>query len=195
MDGAVSARLLIASVALSLAAATSAAARQQFMPSLAEVARKAEAAKPSQAKAKKSYTNADLHAMPAADPVTPAAAAAPAGGVTAATGTVIGEDASVKTSQEMVDATTGHNMPEEHWRQRADFIRSQVTKVKGEMARLSIPVPGRSAILEARNANEMRKNQQALDGLKKQWALLEESARIARVPADWIGTNPTESQQ
>jgi cysteinyl-tRNA synthetase len=182
----VSARIVAAGVVLIAAVATPAAAQAQTMVSLADVARQAEAAKVTQVKAKKSYTNADLHGAREL----PAAGDVPAGYVSASTGKVVTAEEMVKSSEEKVDALNGHNLPEEHWRGRADFIRSQVDKAKSEIARLNIAVPGRSAVLEARNANEIKKYQQMMDGAMKQWALLEESARVARVPADWIGPAP-----
>src|SRR4051812_45298173 len=61
MDGTMSARLVAAGIVLIGAVAAPAAAQGQAMVSLADVARQAEAAKVTQAKAKKSYTNSDLH--------------------------------------------------------------------------------------------------------------------------------------
>jgi hypothetical protein len=167
--------------------ATAAAAQQQSMPSLAELARQVEAAKPTVKKAKKSYTNASLGAEPrAAAP----AAEPPAGYVSATTGKAVTADEMVKLSEEKVDSTNGHAMPEEHWRQRADSIRSQVAKGKEGIAQLQKAGSQPSAKIQALNDHEIEKLQQMIDGAMKRWALLEESARVARIPMAWIEPTP-----
>lgn len=157
------------------------------MVSLADVARQAEAAKVTRAKAKKSYTNSDLHASAAPQTTTALDAAKVE---VSANGKLAPSEETAKTGAEKGAAAPAQNLPEEHWRQRADFIRSEVEKAKSEIARLSIAVPGRSAALEAGNANEMKKYQQMIDGAMKQWALLEASAQASKVPAAWIGSAP-----
>ena len=74
MDGTV--RILAGTLTVTLAIAVPAIAQQPAQPSLAEVARQAEAAKPTIKKATKSYTNNDL----GPDGLPPAAAAEPPSG-------------------------------------------------------------------------------------------------------------------
>jgi hypothetical protein len=190
MDGAVSARIVTASAVLIAGLAVPAVAQTQVMPSLADVARKAEAAKATQVKAKKSYTNADLH--PSLDG--PAARIDTAKGqAVAASGKATATEEAPKSGGDKAGepAAAAQNMPEEHWRQRADFIRNQVEKAKAELALRNAPAPGRSAALEKLNANEILKYQQMIDGAMKQWAALEASAHESKVPAAWIGSAPT----
>ena len=159
------------------------------MVPLAEVARQAEAAKATQAKAKKSYTNTDLHVS-----LEPQAAAPPAADASkadvSASGKPTASERTTNTGNEKAPTEPAQTQPEAYWRQRADFIRTQVEKAKSEIARLNIAVPGRSAALEAMNANEIKKYQQMLDGAMKQWALLDASAQASKVPAAWIGSAP-----
>jgi hypothetical protein len=161
------------------------------MPSLAELARQVEAARPSLKKATRTYTNSDLGSDPRAET---APADPPAGYVSASTGKAVAAEEMVKLSEEKVDSTNGHAMPEEHWRQRADSIRADIAKGKAAIAKLQQSASPSAKIREL-NEHEIEKNQQMIDAAMKRWALLEESARIARVPAEWIGTNPSEPQQ
>jgi len=160
------------------------------MVPLAEVARQAEAAKATQAKAKKSYSNTDLHVS--AEPVAarPAAVASKADVTAGGKPTAPEETTNTTTDNEKAAPAPAQTLPEAYWRQRADFIRSQVETAKSEIARLNIAVPGRSAALAASNANEIKKYQQMLDGAMKQWALLDASAQASKVPAAWIGSAP-----
>jgi len=188
MDGAVSTRTIAASVVLVAAVAIPAAAQERAMVPLAEVARQAEAAKATLAKAKKSYTNTDLHVSTESQAMVPAADASKAD--VSASGKSTASEQTTNTGNEKAPAEPAQTQPEAYWRQRADFIRSQVEKAKSEIARLNVVVPGRSAALEASNANEIKKYQQMLDGAMKQWALLEASAQASKVPAAWIGSAP-----
>ena len=160
------------------------------MVPLAEVARQAEAAKATLAKAKKSYTNTDLHVSNEPQAAAPAADASKADVSASGKLTAPEQSTTANTGSEKAPAEPAQAQPEAYWRQRADFIRGQVEKAKAEIARLSTAVSGRSAALEASNANEMKKYQQMVDGAMKQWALLEASAQASKVPAAWIGSAP-----
>lgn len=189
MDGAVNARIL-AAVLMFAAFAAPTAAQEPHAPSLAELARQAEAAKKAQPKAKKSYTNADLHAASAWQNI-PTAAPAGTANATAkpAAADSAGKDAGTADSKAAADPGA-QNMPEEFWRQRGDFIRGQVEKAKSEIARLNGQPQNPSAALEARKANDIKTFQQMLDGAMKQWAQLEGSAQASKINMAWIGPAP-----
>lgn len=178
-------------VALVLTASAGAAAQQsQAFVSLGEVARQAEAAKPSVKKAKKTYTNADL----GAEAQRQAAEAPPATGfMSGGLGKPVSAEEMVARSQEKIDGATRAAQPEEHWRQRAEALRIQIAKLQSRLPALMKPNEARSAnpAAQARQDDEIAKVQAGLDGLNRQWAGLEESAREARIPSEWLDPRPT----
>jgi hypothetical protein len=154
------------------------------------VAKKAEAAQPTIRKAKKSYTNADLSGDPRGEP---AAAPAPAAGfISATTGAVLTAEEMVARSEEKVDPTNGHALPEEHWRARADSLRVQIEKLQTRQTALRKPNAARdeNAPARARNDAELAKVETGINTLIKQWGKLEEAARLAKVPSGWIEPRP-----
>lgn len=190
MDGAVSRRTFAAMLALVIAASVGAAAQQsQQAVSLGEVARQAEAAQTTVRKAKKTYTNADLGAEAQRE----AAEAAPTiGFISSALGKPVTAEEMVARSQAKVDEATRIAQPQEHWRQRAESIRIQITKVQARLTPLMKPNEARSAnpAAAARHEAEIANVQKALDGLNRQWAALETSASEARIPSDWLEPRP-----
>ena len=178
-------------VALVLTTSAGTAAQQsQAVISLGEVARQAEAAKPSVKKAKKIYTNADLGAQAQRE----AAEAPPATGfMSGALGKPVTAEEMVARSQEKIDGATRAAQPEEHWRQRAEPLRVQIAKLQSRLASLMKPNEARSAnpAAQARQDAEIAKVQAGLDGLNRQWTALEESAREARIPSEWLDPRPT----
>jgi hypothetical protein len=167
-------------------------AAQQSQPviSLGEVARQAEAAKPSVKKAKKIYTNADLGAEAQRE----AAEAVPATGfMSGALGKPVTAEEMVARSQEKVDEATRAAQPEEHWRQargtspRADREAAVSPGRFDEAERGTKRQPG----AQARQDAEIAKVQAGLDGLNRQWTALEESAREARIPSSGSTRAPT----
>jgi hypothetical protein len=183
-------RVSVIGVTLIVAMTASARAQQQT-PSLGEVARQAEAAKATTKKAKKSYTNGDLKVDPTAPP--PAPAAQPSTGyVSASLGKVVSPEELIERSKEVVDEKMGGRQPEDHWRKRADSIRMQIDPLQARMSILTKPNPARddNPGAKARNDGEIAKVRQGLAGLMKQWATLEESARVANVPTAWLDPRP-----
>ncbi len=178
---------LVASVTILSAGGVAA---QPQSPPLAEVARRAEAAKATVKKARKSYTNSDLAVDPRREPAPPAAPAA--GYVSATTGEVVTPEELVKRSEEVVVDKMGGRQPEEHWRARAESIRTQIDSLQVRKDALSKPNPAREAnpAAKARNDAELARIQTGLDGLMKQWGLLEESLRVAAAPMAWIEPRP-----
>jgi hypothetical protein len=162
-------------------------AQQSSQPSLAEVARQAEAAKVSTAKAKKTYTNADLSQDNRGEPA-PAPAAPPPGFMSSSLGKPVSADEIIARSEETVDQASGKAQSEEHWRGRAESLRAQIEKLQTRMTALTKPNEARDASpgARARNDAEVAKVQQGLNALLKQRETLEESARVAKIPPEWI---------
>ena len=181
-------RVSIIGVALVAMTAGIAGAQQQAMPSLAEVARKAEAAKATVRKAKKTYTNADLGADPRGEPA-PAPSPAPAAGfVSATTGKPVTAEEIVKRSEEKVEEAEVAKESEEDWRARAQSLRVQIDKLQTRLTALTNPNPARdaNAAAKARNESELANVRTGLDGLRKSWANLESSAREKKVSLAWL---------
>lgn len=179
------------SVVIVLIAVTGTASAQQ--PSgqqpLADVARQAEVAKATTKKATKTYTNADLSPDTKAQPEP---APASAGFMSSALGKVVSAEEMIKRSEEKVTAALRDEVPEPQWRARAESIRVQIAKLQTLMAALTKPNDARDANAgaKARNDAEVAKIQQGLAAVTKQWATLEESARVAKIPTDWLDPRP-----
>ena len=190
MDGTVTLRVSLIGVALVAMTAGSVAARQQATPSLAEVARKAEAAKPTVKKAKKTYTNADLGADPHG---APAPSAAPAAGfVSSTTGKPASADEIVKRSEAKVDEAEVAKESEENWRGRAQSLRVQIDRLQTRFTALTKPNTARdsSEQAKARNDLELGNVRTGLAALRKSWASLEASATEKKVPMAWLEPRP-----
>lgn len=170
-----------------LIAVVGAAAQEPSQQSLGKIARQAEATRSTDRKATRTYTNADLNASPRP----PAQSVAPKEGyVSASTGKVVSATEMIAASQEKVDETNGHNLPEAHWRQRADTVRTQVDKLGPRLARLQRREPNANPSLQKMAEQQIATLQQTLMALRKQWATLEESARLARIDMAWIEPAP-----
>lgn len=170
------------------AAMTSVSAQQPSQPSLVEVARQAEAAKASTTKAKKTYTNADLSKDNRGEPAPVPAAAPPPGFMSSTLGKPVSADEIVARSEETVDQASGKAQSEEHWRGRAESLRTQIEKLQTRMTALTKPNEARDANpgAKARSEAEIAKVQQGLNALMKQRETFEESARVAKIPPEWI---------
>ena len=158
---------------------------------LAEVARQAEVAKATTKKATKTYTNADLSPDTRAQQEP---APAPAGFMSSALGKVVSAEEMIERSEEKVTAALRDEIPEPQWRARAESLRVQVAKLQTLMAALTKPNDARDANAgaKARNDAEVVKIQQGLAAVTKQWATLEESARVAKIPTDWLDPRPAQ---
>jgi hypothetical protein len=157
------------------------------------LSRQIEAERASAQKSAKSYSNKDLTADPNSRKET-AGATAPEGSASASTGEKVSAGDLVKPSEDEVVPTSSASMPEEHWRQRADYLRGEYVRAQQRQDKLkSTPQPA-SLPLRARLEQEFSMVRQMVTGLSKQWDRLEESARVARVPMDWIGERPVFEQ-
>ena len=156
---------------------------------LGDVARLAETAKATTKKAKKTYTNADLSRDPKAeqDP-----APASAGFMSSALGKAVSAEEMIERSEDKVTSELRAEVPEPQWRARAESIRGQIAKLQTRMAALTKPNDARDANAGAKGRNdaEVAKVQQGLAALAKQWATVEESARVAKIPSDWLDPRP-----
>ena len=167
-------------------------AQQQSTPSLAEVARQAEAAKATVKKAKKSYTNADLSSDPKSAPA-PAPASTPAGGfVSSTTGKPVSAEEIVARSEAKLDEDLKAKQSEEQWRARALSLRIQFDKLQTRLELLTKPNPARdaNAAASARNDSELANVRTGLTALRKSWASLEDNARENKVPTAWLDPRP-----
>ena len=165
-------------------------AQQTEPPSLADLARQAEAVKATTPMAKKTYTNASLSPDSRGEP---APAPEPATGFVSSTlGKLVTAEEIIARSEEKIDLATGKALPEEYWRGRAASMRTQIEPLQKRMTTLTKPHAARDASpgATARNELEVAKVRQGLDGLMKQWAAFEESARVASIPSDWLDPRP-----
>ena len=185
-------RTLALGLVLGLSQAASATA-QQVTPSLGEVARMAEAAKATVKKAKKTYTNSDLNPGPNV-PLPPPPPASPGFVSSSPVNDVSAEKAVTKNEPKVEgdDGTARPDLPESYWRARAEALRVQFSRVQSTQAQLMKPNDARSKnpSAQAMNDNELAKLQQALDGLRKQWARLEASAGEVKAPTAWLDPRP-----
>ena len=179
------------SLVIALIAVTGSASAQQPPGSLplGDVARLAETAKATTKKAKKTYTNADLSPDPKAEQEP---AKVSAGFMSSALGKVVSAEEMIERSEGKVTAELRAEVSEPQWRARAASIRGQIAKLQTRMAALTKPNQARDANAgaRARNDAEVANVQQGLTGLMKQWATFEESARVARIPTDWLDPRP-----
>ena len=184
----------VLAVALVVIAGGHAAAQTQVMPPLAEVARQAEAAKATAKKARKTYTNSDLSADPrrASEPA-PAPAAAPAAGfVSKTTGKTVPAEEMVAASEAKAEEAAVAKESEATWRMRAASLRKQVDEMRARIEQLTTPDPLRdeNPVLKRTNDVDIVNARAALEGLRKQWARLESSARELKVPDAWLDPKP-----
>lgn len=187
--------VLVIATALVMIAAGVANAQEQVTPSLAEVARQAEAAKANVKKAKKTYTNFNLSADSRGD--RPASAAPPATAPLAPLASVASgkpaPPAVAVSAPADANATAGPaTESEDVWRSRGAAVRTQVDRLRARLAELTTPnkLKDENPGLKAANDIEIANTRTALDVLKKQWARLEASANEQKVPLAWIQPAP-----
>lgn len=177
-------RLMISGV-LVFAFASSAAAQSLVEPNLAEIARQAEAAKPTAPKAKKSYTNADLSnggLPPAPEPA--------AGFMSASLGKPVSAEEMLKLSEAKAAAEQQQKQPEEYWVGQANLVRRGVDKILPRLAELKARPKNPNANLQKRAVDEAVMLQQQLESLRKRWAGIEDAARTAKINLAWISPPP-----
>jgi len=192
MDGAVSlqgsAAITIAFVAI---AAGSARALEQPIVPLAEVARQAEAAKPTVKKATKSYTNANLTADSRGEPA-PAPPAPDSGFVSKSLGKPVSAEEMVTRSEAKVESDVLAKQSEDDWRKRSSSLRTQVEDMQSRIAELSVPnaLNDSNPAIKKNNEIQIATARTALEDLKKRWTRLEESALRIKIPLAWIQPSP-----
>jgi hypothetical protein len=172
--------------------AASAAAQTKPAPSLGEVARAAEAAKPTVKKAKKTYTNAALKPDPHGDAPAPAASSSPVAPTTASAKPAAAEEATAGSEQEVPQEEVKES--EDAWRRRAARIRTQIEQLQARLVIMNKPSEARNnnPAAQARHATELNKVTEGLQSLKTDWAALEERAVAAKVPSAWLDPRPAQ---
>ena len=181
-------RILAGTLTVTLAIAVPAIAQQQAQPSLAEVARQAEAAKPTIKKAKKSYTNADLgpDGLPPAPPAAP-----PSGYVSKTLGKEVPPDEMLQRSEKQVqEQAKADALPETRWRERAQRLRSDVEGAQARLSRLTSRPPNANVTMQERADKEIAAIRTGLNTLRTQWIALEQDARTAKINMDWLQPVP-----
>jgi hypothetical protein len=170
-------RALVVCATIVLAFATAASAQMSGQPGLAEVARQAEAAKPTAPKAKKSYTNADLSpgGLPPA-PVEPSS-----GFMSSSLGKPVSAEEMLKLSEAKAAADVKQKQPDEYWIGQATAIRRQLEKMTPRLATLRSRDKNPNASVQQRADQEIQMIQQQMESLRKRWAGLEDEARTAKV--------------
>ena len=178
-------RLCVGAVVLVLMSAAAAAAQSAGEPSLADIARQAEKAKPAVPKAKRTYTNADLSGggLPPAPPAAGTAAAAPNGNQTPAAPAAQANGPAAGTAAVEVQN-------EEVWRRRADRLRDQVKTLQARLADLSSRPPNPNLTLQQRAEKEANGIRADFVQLRLQWTKLEQDAKAAKVNILWIEPTP-----
>jgi hypothetical protein len=172
-------------------AAGSAHAQQSSMPSLAEIARQAEAAKPTVRKATRTYTNGSLGSVPTEAPAVAAPTAA-AVFESRSLGKPVPAEEMVARSQAKVESDNAAQQSPQTWQMRAATLRKQIDDLRSRLSMLTIPNPltEASPALKASNDIEIANARAAIDGLRKQWMRLEVGAGEAKIPSGWLDPRP-----
>jgi len=185
----VSPRILSSALIAAIAIAVPAMAQQQPVgPSLAEIARQAEAAAPTTKKAKKSYTNADL----GADALPPPAPAAPPTGFVSKTldKPVSAEELLQRSEQQSQEQLQASIPAEPQWRKRAERIRTQVNEMQARLTKLLSRPKNPNAAMQQRTEQEIVQLRAGFGDVRQSWAALEEEARAAKISLTWIEPAP-----
>ena len=188
-------RARVVAIGLSVSLGTVPARAQQFSQApLGDVARQAEKARATVRKATRTYTNADLGAVTdAAETVSgsPSASGVPTKTASAEPKSQSAEPGTKSEAATPVEKTPIGNaaMPEEYWRQRATFIRSEAERAR-ELLDAARKNPVHSPEDQARNDAAAARVQDMINGLKKQWAQLEAAITTAKLPQLWIAPPP-----
>ena len=163
------------------------------MPPLADVARQAEAAKTTTKKATKTYTNSNL-SSDARRERAPAPTPAPTSGlVSKSPGKLVAaEEMPGRSDAKAEDEAIGKES-EATWRMRAASLRKQIDQLRARLTELTTSDAPRaeSPAVRALNGSDIANTRASLDGLRKQWARLEASARERKIPLSWIEPLPT----
>lgn len=177
--------------------------------SLADVARKEEERRKSAGTSGRVYTDRDLPSVPAGEATaTPAAAGRDSTSSASSPATTGGKEGEPKERTADAPAESKKTVPvaprvkrdEEHWRERAQLIRSRLdrlradtTAIEGRIAELNAKLAGASAPraqtinTEIRQATEdLSLFQNDIPLIEQEWAIFEGRARDAKVPADWV---------
>ena len=191
MDGAVIRASVLALSMVATVAWPAVAQEQSATPSLAEVARQAEAAKPAIKKAKKTYTNADLAQDPRGEPAPAAPLTEPSKSLDKP---VTPKEAAARSDAKVDagDAGAVAQESEEDWRTRADAVRREVVRMTARLTELTTSNASRAenAEVRARNASDISNTRTALELLRKQWGRIEAAARERKIPMSWIEPPP-----
>jgi hypothetical protein len=166
-------------------------AQEQTTPALADVARQAEAAKPTVKKAKKTYTNSDLRADPRGE-ATPAPASASAPTIGKLLDQPAAPQLTATSPGAKADADAVPQESEDSWRTRATYLREQVAQLRGRLTELTTPnqLTDANPILQAAVAGDIKNTRDALARLRAQWSRLEASAREKQISLAWIEPAP-----
>ena len=169
-----------------------ASAQEQVMVPLAEVARQAEAAKPTVKKATKTYTNANLSTDARGEPAPAPVPVQEAGFVSKSLGKPVSAAEMVTRSEAKVEADVLAKQSEEDWRNRAASLRKQIEGIQSRIAELSVPNDLTDSNPGIKKANDLNiaNSRTALEDLKKRWTRLEESALKVKIPMAWIEPSP-----
>jgi len=186
------ARRPVIALTVLLAGVVPARAQQAGQPSLADVARQAEAARDRGAvkKARKAYTNKDLGATPAVATSEPST-----GFVSKTTGQEVSAEELVKRGEQQVaEQQPPQGPPEATWRQRAKYIRDQVDTTKTRLNKyLHLPEnPDPAQQRKVQNAIVAMRT--SLTELENRWSALEKSASENKADPSWIAPPPDFSQ-
>ena len=165
------------------------------MVPLAELARQAEAAKPTVKKATKSYTNANLTADSRGEPA-PAPPAPDSGFVSKSLGKPVSAEEMVTRSEAKVESDVLAKQSEDDWRKRSSSLRKQVEDMQSRIAELSVPnaLTDSNPAIKKDNDNNIANARAALEDLKTRWTRLEASALKVKIPLAWIQPPPSFGQ-
>ena len=169
----------------------SAHAQQSSMPSLAEIARQAEAAKPTVRKATRTYTNGSLGSVPREEHAVAAPTLA-AVFESRSLGKPVPAEELVARSEAKVESDNAARQSQQTWQMRAATLRKQIDDLRSRLSMLTIPNPltEGSPALKQSNDIEIANARAATDGLRKQWMRLEAGAAEAKVPSAWLDPRP-----
>ena len=185
---------VVAFAAMAIAAGSARAQQplQSLTPSLADIARQAEAAKPTIKKATKAYTNASLGAIPKDEPAPVVAPPPRIGFESKSLGKVVSPEELVSLSEQKIESDRVAQESEPNWRNRAASLRKQIDDMQSRISALMVPnaLTDADPLLKKERDSDLANARKGLDGLLKQWAKLEMSATEAKIPNGWLDPRP-----
>jgi hypothetical protein len=191
MDGAVTLRILatVSFVALAVGGAGAQQPLQSLTPSLADIARQAEAAKPTTRKATRTYTNGSLASVPR-DASVVAAPPAVAAFESRSLGKVVPAEELLARSEAKIESDKQQSEPT--WRGQAESLRKQIDDIRSRISAMMVPnaLTDADPVIKKSNDIDIANARKGLDGLLKQWAKLEASASEAKIPSAWLDPRP-----